>query len=740
MPPGRDRAVTSPTIATPESNPDTPGMPIRLARLARSRPATDVTAIAIVLFTALTTLETVAAQRAPDHRDVAYGPHERNRLDFWRAGDEGDGPRPLVVYIHGGGWVGGDKKTMRRMHEPFLENGIHCAAINYRRTDQHALPAPVHDAARAIQFLRTKADDWGIDTARIGLMGGSAGACTSMWLLLHDDLADPENVDPVLRESTRVAAAAVWGGQTAIDPKVIEEWVGPKILDHRMIWRAVGEPDMASALRNYDRHGEHYREFSPINHVTSDDPPLFMRYGSDMTLPSKSAGHGIHHPRLGVMLQLASAKVGHECHLVIPGHAASGRYKNERQFLLDKLLRDPANELVARAAAIHESILTLDTHKDIQPQLAPAEYPSDPETAKEFRRKYDPATRGSQQVDFPKMRDGHYDCAFFIVYVGQGKLTGPGFAGALRKANAKFDAIHRMAKLHGDTIGLATSVQQVRDLHAAGKLIACIGIENGYPMGENLALVEEFHSKGARYMSIAHNRHSQLGDSHTPTEPLHGGLSDLGRQAIREMNRVGIMVDISHAAKSSMLQAVEHSSAPVIASHSGCRALCDHSRNLDDEQLRALKRTKGVIQVVALDSFLVDATARRAADAELKKELGIGRGRDAPEPELDLDTRMQRYREGLREIEQRYPRATVSDFVDHIDHAVKVAGINCVGIGSDFDGGGGIEGWQNAAESMNVTIELVRRGYTREQIEKIWSGNLLRVWRAVEEEAKRLSK
>ncbi|HVW35919.1 MAG TPA: alpha/beta hydrolase, partial [Pirellulales bacterium] len=174
---------------------------------------------------------------APTYADVSYGPHERNVLDFWKA--EGEGPRPLLVYIHGGGWVGGDKKQKPEAIRPFLDKGISYAAINYRLTGEAPLPAPVHDAARAIQFLRTKAAEWNIKTDRIALTGGSAGACTSMWLLLHDDLADPKAKDPVLRESTRVCAAAVVAGQTSIDPKVIEGWLGPNVLKHRMINMAV---------------------------------------------------------------------------------------------------------------------------------------------------------------------------------------------------------------------------------------------------------------------------------------------------------------------------------------------------------------------------------------------------------------------------------------------------------------------------------------------------------------------
>ena len=198
---------------------------------------------------------------APTHADVAYGPHARNRLDFWKA--EGQGPRPLLVYIHGGGWTGGDKKRDESSFRPYLQKGISYAAVNYRLTPGSPLPAPVHDAARAIQFLRWKASEWNIDKNRIALTGGSAGACTSMWILLHDDLAAPQAADPVLRESTRVTAAAVRGGQTSIDPKVIEPWLGPNVLKHRMINMAVGEKTIAAALANYRKHRPLYVEFRP---------------------------------------------------------------------------------------------------------------------------------------------------------------------------------------------------------------------------------------------------------------------------------------------------------------------------------------------------------------------------------------------------------------------------------------------------------------------------------------------
>jgi arylformamidase len=275
-------------------------------------------------------------QIPPTQAEVAYGPHTRNVLDFWQA--EGQGPRPLLVYIHGGGWVGGDKKQDTSNYQSFLDRGISCAAVNYRLTGEAPLPAPVHDAARAIQFLRTKAADWNIDTEHIALTGGSAGACTSMWILLHDDLADPQSADPVLKESTRVCAAAVSAGQTSIDPKVIEGWLGPNVLKHRMINMAVGEPTIEGALANYDKHRELYAEFSPYNFVSADDPPLLMTYGGDMTLPSKDAGHGIHHPLFGVKLKEKSDKVGHECHLLIPGVSVSKEFAGANEFLMAKLM------------------------------------------------------------------------------------------------------------------------------------------------------------------------------------------------------------------------------------------------------------------------------------------------------------------------------------------------------------------------------------------------------------------
>lgn len=398
-------------------------------------------------------------------------------------------------------------------------------------------------------------------------------------------------------------------------------------------------------------------------------------------------------------------------------------------------------DLDARARAIHERVLTLDTHVDISPSNFVVDRPNYGDRL--------PRT----QVDLVKMTDGGLDGAFLIVYVGQAEeLTPEAFARAHATAMEKFAAIHRLVDtIAPDRAALARSAADVRRIVASGRRAILIGVENGFPIGADVSNVAKFHALGARYMSLAHNGHSQLSDSNTGERDgvwLHHGLSDLGREVIREMNRVGMMIDISHPSKQSMMQTLEITTAPIIASHSGARALCDHSRNLDDEQLRALARNGGVAQLVAFNGY-VRCDARtdpaRQADVEaLRREFGLeGLSRAEAQRALEAlpDARRNAYLERQRQIsDRRYPGdvvATVSDFVDHIDHAVKVAGIDHVGIASDFDGGGGVEGWRTAEETLNVTRELVRRGYSEEQIAKIWSGNLLRVLAEVERVAGR---
>ncbi len=385
-------------------------------------------------------------------------------------------------------------------------------------------------------------------------------------------------------------------------------------------------------------------------------------------------------------------------------------------------------ELVTHARDIHDRVLTLDTHDDIPFNFATEEV--------------DPGVRGNRQVDLVKMREGGLDVGFFIVYVGQTERTPENYEKAKQDAMTKFDAIHRMTKqMHPDKIELAYTADDVVRIHESGKLVACIGIENGYVIGKDLALLEKYHGLGARYITLAHGGHNDISDSSTPRENLgddeseHDGVSAFGEEVIAEMNRLGIMVDVSHISKAAMLDAVRLSKAPVIASHSSTKAIADVARNMDDEQLLALKENGGVMQTVALGGFVKKTPEEKsAATMALREKMGIQGFGGAALRELSEEKRAE-YDAERAKIDEEWPNANVQDFVDHIDHAVKLIGIEHVGISSDFDGGGGIDGWNDASETFNVTLELVRRGYSEEDITKLWGENLLRVWREVEKVA-----
>jgi membrane dipeptidase len=404
--------------------------------------------------------------------------------------------------------------------------------------------------------------------------------------------------------------------------------------------------------------------------------------------------------------------------------------------------------LIQKARAIHDRVIALDTHNDIEPG--------------NFTRQKNYTQRLDTQVNIPKMKEGGLDASFFIVYVGQGPLTPEGYDNAYKQAVAKFEAVHHLTReIAPEQIELALTAADVARIAKSGKKVALIGIENAYSLGTDIKRVKEFYDRGGRYMSLAHNGHSQFADSNTGERDgkwLHNGLSEMGKQVIAEMNKWGIMVDLSHPSKAANLQALALSKAPVIASHSAARALADVSRNMDDEQLEALKKNGGVIQTVAFASYVKvakpDSPERAAAIAALRQEFGLpapggggagggggggGGGRGglnalSPEQRAKYDARMA-------EIDKKTPgdpRATVADFVNHIDYLVKKIGIDHVGISSDFDGGGGVTGWNGADETFNVTLELVRRGYTEEQIGKMWSGNLLRVMAEVEKVARQI--
>ncbi|WP_222984160.1 dipeptidase [Flagellimonas meishanensis] len=386
-----------------------------------------------------------------------------------------------------------------------------------------------------------------------------------------------------------------------------------------------------------------------------------------------------------------------------------------------------------KAKRIHEQVITVDTHVDIN--------------VKNFTDSINYSQKLNTQVDLPKMKEGGLDVAWFIVYTGQDSLTAEGYAKASENALAKFDAIHKLCSTFASgEIGLALTSDDVRRISKAGKKVAMIGVENAYPIGEDLSKFEEYHRLGARYISLSHNGHSQFCDSHTGEKDgiwLHNGLSELGQEAVKEMNRLGIMIDVSHPSKESMKQMVALSKAPIIASHSSARALCNHSRNLDDEQLRLIKENGGVVQTVAFNAYL--NTEKQEARAAYMKgiyekvasSLGINWFERSEFFSLTAE-QQEEYMENYPKVTKRAnelasmdpdapPAVDVSDLVDHIDYMVDLIGIDHVGISSDFDGGGGIAGWSDASETFNVTLELVKRGYTEEEITKLWGGNLLRV-------------
>ncbi len=335
----------------------------------------------------------------------------------------------------------------------------------------------------------------------------------------------------------------------------------------------------------------------------------------------------------------------------------------------------------AEALALHRGLLTLDTHIDIP-------WPTGP----------DPFLEGTRRVDLPKMQRGGLAAGCFVAYVPQAVRTPESDAAAYERVTGMLQTIRAMGRSErGIVARLATTVAEIEATKRDGALAIMPAVENGFAMGTDLSRLAQFRALGACYMTLTHTGHNALGDSANPRSDLnnapteHGGLSALGCAAIAEMNRIGMVVDVAHVSRDTMLQAAALSKTPVVSTHSCVRALCDHPRNMDDEQLDALRDVGGVIQITAVSAFLK---------------------RDA-KPDA----------------------VTVRDFADHVDYAVRRIGIQHVGISSDFDGGGGFTGWRDASESANITAELLRRGYDRQEIAALWGGNFLRVLRIAEERA-----
>jgi membrane dipeptidase len=388
------------------------------------------------------------------------------------------------------------------------------------------------------------------------------------------------------------------------------------------------------------------------------------------------------------------------------------------------------DELARKTAEIHAKVFTVDTHIDWpsqqlrNPDFVPAE-------------RHTPGQRGSGQWDLARMKEGGLDAAFMSIFTSQGPRTDEGHANAKAHALKLIELTKKMVADNPDLAEIALTPDDAYRIEKAGKRAIFMGMENGYPLGKDITNVKLFYDLGVRYITITHTRNNELGDSSTDEKKEWEGLSPLGEQVVKEMNRLGIMVDISHVHDDLFWDVIALTKAPVIASHSSARALCDHARNMNDEMLKAVKKNGGVVQVCLLGNYIKTIPQnpeREAALRPLQEKL-----RAARRGELNEEESRKAWEE-FQAINAKYPanRPTVQDAVDHIDHMVKVMGVDHIGIGSDFDGGGGLLGIDDVSEMPNLTKELLKRGYSENDIRKIWGGNLMRVFSDVIKVSKQL--
>lgn len=378
----------------------------------------------------------------------------------------------------------------------------------------------------------------------------------------------------------------------------------------------------------------------------------------------------------------------------------------------------PKSDIEKKASDIHQQVLTLDSHTDTPIILQREEF--------EIGIRNKPS-QGRVQVDFPRMREGGLDAAFFAVFLSQDERTPDGYKLARKKTENIFNLIIQTLQKYSDMAEMALTPDDAYRIRDENKLAIYIGLENGYPIGLDLAYIEKYYNLGARYITLSHSRNNDICDSSTdPAGAEHNGLSPFGREVVREMNRLGMMIDVSHISDKAFYDVLEITKSPVVATHSNAKAISNHPRNMDDNMLLSLKENRGVIQLSILSAYVKLPEADPQRDSEvcaLREKYNNFQG--LSEEEMILVSKKR------EEINKKYPRklGTVADLVDHVDHIVELIGINHVGIGTDFDGGGGLADCRDVSEIGNITLELVRRGYSKEDIEKIWSGNFIRVFR-----------
>ena len=387
-------------------------------------------------------------------------------------------------------------------------------------------------------------------------------------------------------------------------------------------------------------------------------------------------------------------------------------------------------ELNKYAKSIHDSIITLDAHLDIEVTFLTPE--------KKGKVGYE------KFASLNKMDEGGLDGAFFAAYILQGPLTDKGFKEAYSTVTNKIEQIHQTHKNKPDIFGIAYNPKDVDLINKAGKKFAIIAIENGYAIGNDILNIKRFYEMGVRYITLSHIGHNQICDSNLNPQgdnTLHNGLSSFGREVVTEMNKLGMIIDVAHISKSSVLDVFSLSKAPVMCSHCGIESIGGVGNVWDDEQLDSLKKNGGVIHIVGLNRAIKSVPEKKTIEIDnLRVEFGFPvefwaffKAFDAAPPE-----KSSLYSQKLSEIEKKYPSANVNDFVNHIDYVVSRIGIDYVGISSDFyEYPYCLDGWKDVSENFNVTLELASRGYSKTDIEKIWSGNILQLWNNVEKTAEK---
>ncbi len=376
-----------------------------------------------------------------------------------------------------------------------------------------------------------------------------------------------------------------------------------------------------------------------------------------------------------------------------------------------------------QADIIHETILTLDSHVDTPLMFG--------------RENFDIGKYNDiGKLDFPRMEEGGLDAAFFAVFLGQGARTPEAYETAKRRAFEIIDNIHQAVKENSDVAELALTADDAYKIKEKGKRAVYIGLENGYPIGYDLSLLQEFYDQGVRYVGPVHSHNNHLSDSSSDRKgEEHGGLSDFGKEVIKELNRLGMMVDVSHMSDNATFDVLEITKAPVIASHSNAKALCNSHRNLNDKLLKAIAENGGVVQLCLLTNYV------KETDPNPQRDSAIADLRHRYDNYQNLtDEELNKVRIEWAMINEKFPRnlATVADLIDHVDYIADLIGIEYIGFGSDFDGGGELIGCKDVSEMKNITIELLNRGYSKKEIEKMWSGNFMRVFRKVEKTGKEL--